>query len=297
MSPLAVIGSNSMVGSRLCEMAEGEFELIKTDLNGPISLDITDKKNINQFFQSQNFEYVILFSAFTDVDAAEQQRGDKNGPCWRINVDGTENVAEAAAKFRKKLTILSTDFVFDGTAGPYTEEEPTGPDQNKVSWYGLTKIESEKKVKDVSDSIIIRISYPYRANFLPKEDFARSILRKSKEGKLHPMFTDQKFTPTFTDDIYPAIKLLIEKKQYGIFHVASPIITTPFEFAKEVIITSGNNPKNLEEGSLNFFLKKENSTPRPLNGGMKVEKIKKLGFRPTDFKTGIKELFNQMESH
>lgn len=297
MSPLAIIGSNSMVGSRFCEMAEEELELIKTDLNGSIPLDITDKKNVDDFFQTQNFEYAILFSAFTDVDAAEVQRDDKNGSCWHINVDGAENVAEAASKSRKKLITISTDFVFDGTAGPYSEEKPTGQERNKVSWYGLTKIESEKKVKNVQGSIIIRISYPYRANFSLKEDFARGILRKSEAGELHPMFNDQKITPTFTDDIFPAIKLLIEKKQSGIFHVASPQITTPYEFAIEVIKASGKDTQNIKEGSLEEFLKRENSTPRPLNGGMIVEKITKLGFCPTNYKTGIRELFNQMESH
>lgn len=288
---IAIIGASSMVGSRFCEMAEGKFKLIKTDLNGSIPLDITDKKNVDDFFQTKNFNYAVLFSAFTDVDAAEVQRGDKGGSCWRINVDGTGNIAEAAVKFKKKLIILSTDFVFDGTAGPYSEEDPIGPNLNKVSWYGLTKIESEKKVKSIKDGIILRISYPYRADFQQKEDFARAILRKSKEGSLHPMFNDQVFTPTFTDDIFPSIKLVIEKKQSGIFHVASPIITTPFEFARELIKTSGLNPQMVIEGNLVEFMKKENSAPKPLKGGLRVEKITNLGFKPTDFKTGIKKLF------
>lgn len=286
-----------MIGSRFCETAEKELELIKTDLNGPISLDITDKKNVEDFFQSQLFEYAILFSAFTDVDAAEKQRNNKNGSCWRINVDGTENVTEAALKHKKKLIILSTDFVFDGTAGPYTEDDKTGPDVNKLSWYGQSKIESENKVSVLTDSIILRISYPYRANFPLKEDFARAILRKSKNGALYPMFTDQKFTPTFADDIYPAIKNLINTKQNGIFNLASPIVTSPYEFAKELLVQSNGDILSLKEGNLEEYLKIENSTPRPINGGLKVDKISNLGFIPTDFKSGIVQMLNQMKSH
>lgn len=286
-----------MVGSRFCEMAEGKFELIKADLNGSISLDITDKKKVDDFFQTQNFEHVILFSAFTDVDAAEEQRGDKSGSCWHINVNGSGNVAEAAEKFRKKLIILSTDFVFDGSLGPYSEEDPTGPDLNKVSWYGLTKIESEKQVSTKIDNIILRISYPYRANFQPKEDFARTILRKYKEDNLYPMFSDQTISPTYIDDVFPAIHLLVSEKHKGIFHLGSPLLTTPLEFAKELIRTFGESPDIIKEGSLASLLETEGNTPRPLKGGMKVKKITELGFRPTDFKTGIKELFNNIENH
>lgn len=286
-----------MVGSRFCEMAEGKLNLIKTDLYGSIPLDITDKQKIDDFFRTQDFEHAILFAAFTDVDAAERQRGDKNGSCWRINVEGTGNITEAAVKFNKKLIILSTDFVFDGTGGPYREEDQTGPDLNKVSWYGLTKIESEKKVKLTNDGTILRISYPYRAVFQQKEDFARLILRKYKEGNLHPMFSDQTISPTFVDDVFEAINLLISKKHKGIFHLGSPALTTPFEFAKELVSTFKEDPHKIKKGSLASFSKTTGSTPRPLKGGMIVEKITKLGFRPTDYKTGIKKLFNQMENH
>lgn len=286
-----------MVGSRFCEMAEGKLNLIKTDLNGSLPLDITDKKKVDNFFQAQNFEHVILFSAFTDVDEAEIQRGDKNGSCWRINVEGAGNIAEAAAKFNKKLIILSTDFVFDGTAGPYTEENKTGPDLNKVSWYGLTKIESEKKVILTKGGIILRISYPYRAYFPHKEDFARLVLRKYKEGNLYPMFSDQTISPTFIDDIFWAIELLISKRHKGIFHLGSPAITSPFEFARELASTFKEDPHKIKEGSLAAFLDVVGNTPRPLKGGMIVEKLTKLGFGPTDYKTGIKKLFNQIENH
>ncbi len=297
MSPIAIIGASSMVGSRFCELADKSFELIKTDLNGQISVDITDKKNVENFFAEQNFEYVILFSAFTDVDAAEIQRNDKNESCWRINVIGSENIVNVASKHKKKLIILSTDFVFDGSSGPYDEDDLYGPDLEKVSWYGQTKIESEKKVKTLTDSIILRISYPYRAKFPLKEDFARSILRKYEEKNLYPMFSDQTITPTFADDVFSAIEILISKRQKGIFHLGSPINTTPFDFARELINTSKGNPDKIEEGSLAELLKKPGSIPRPLKGGMKVEKMTNLGFKPTDYKLGIKELFAQMQDH
>lgn len=295
MFPIAVIGANSMTGSRFCDMAQSKYQLIKTEISGSIPLDITNKKDVDIFFETQNFEYAIVFSAFTDVDAAELQRNNKEGSCWQINVNGIENITNAAEKNKKRLIVFSTDFVFDGSCGPYSEVDPIGPNLEKVSWYGITKIKSEKIVLSANNkNIILRISYPYRADYQPKEDFARGILRKFREKKLHKMFSDQTISPTFIDDIYPAIHLIISKNLKGIFHIASPEITTPFDFAKQLIDYSGGNTNEIQKGSLAEFLKQPKSTPRPVLGGMKVDKIISLGFTPTSYKVGLKTFIKQI---
>jgi len=288
---IGVIGARSMVASRFCEQSKSR--LAKADLNGEISIDITDPKSVTKFFEGYQFESVILFSAFTDVDGAEKQRDDRNSLCWQINVIGVRNIIEACRKFKRKLVFISTDFVFDGTFGPYDERDSVGPSLNKVSWYGITKIEAEKIVQELDNSIIIRISYPYRGIFHKKDDIAKRILRLYRKGKLYPMFDDQYITPTFIDDLAPAVEMLVNKNQSGIFHIASPIITTQYDFARKLLETFGQDSEKLERKSVIKFLKENNHTPRPIRGGLKVEKIKKLGFTPTDWQTGLKIIFNQ----
>ncbi|MDO8261249.1 MAG: sugar nucleotide-binding protein, partial [Candidatus Magasanikbacteria bacterium] len=114
---------------------------------------------------------------------------------------------------------------------------------------------------------------------------------------LYPMFSDQTISPTFIDDIFWAIELLITKKHKGIFHLGSSALTTPFEFAKELVRTFEEDADKIKKGSLAAFLDIVGNAPRPLKGGMIVEKITKLGFEPTDYKTGIKNLFSQVRSH
>lgn len=292
--PLAVIGSSSMVGSRFCELSAGYFRLIKADLHGEISVDITDTKSIHHFFLQNNFRYIILFSAYTDVDGAEKQRGDKKGHCWKINVEGVENVVSVCKQIAKKLIFISTDFVFDGKNGPYDEDDSTGGDFNKISWYGITKIEGEKIIKKIlSDFVIIRITYPYRGRFPQKDDFAKIILRRYKDNNLFPMFSDQILTPTFIDDLSVAVKLIVNKNQRGIFHIASPKVTTPYVFAKNLIATFGGDSSKVEKGSI---LKTRLVAQRPAKGGLKVERIKNLGFRPTDWERGIKIIYSQSKS-
>jgi len=291
---MAVVGSLSMVGSRFCELSSRSFSLIKTDLKGDISIDITQRDSVDIFFKNHDFEWLILFSAFTDVDAAEKQRGDKNGLCYLINVKGTASVVDACKNSNRKLIFISTDFVFDGQNGPYSEESQPGGNPPKVSWYGLTKIEAENYVREnLANFLILRIAYPYRGRFAAKDDIAKRILRLYLKNQLYPMFSDQVITPTFIDDLFPAVKLLISSGQEGIFHLVSPRETTQFEFAKEVIKVFRGDLNKLKSGSIIEFLKDPSNTPRPQNGGLKVDRIKALGFKPTDWQEGIKIIHEQ----
>lgn len=289
-SKIAVVGASSMVGSRFCELVNKDLLLIEADLKGENPIDITDEKSVNDFYQSHQFETLILFSAYTDVDGAEEQRGQKEGACWKINVQGVENIVEAAKKFRKKIIFISTDFVFDGTSGPYSEDDPAGPNLDKMTWYGITKLEGEKIVNFLSKKIILRISFPYRAEFKPKQDFARKLLSSYEQGI--SLYANQQLTPTFIDDVAPAIELLISKHADGIYHLASPKTTTPYDFARYLIETFAGDTSKIKKGALS----EDNEGKRPLKAGMKTEKIEKLGFRPTNWKEGIKKMAAQLSN-
>jgi len=288
---IAVIGSSSMVGSRFCELQK-DFELIKADLHGDAKVDITSKSSVKDFFSKNHFEYAILFSAYTDVDGAQKDKGNKDGPAWKINVDGVKNVAEFCKKNKIKLIFISTDFVFDGKNGPYSEESGRAKNIENISWYGVTKIKGEEIVeRQSSANLIVRISYPYRSKFDTKIDFARSILKKYDEGTLYSMFNDQYITPTYIDDIAPTIELLISKGSTGIYHVASPESVTPHEFT-EFLLTKFNKKKvKVETASIMDFLNKEGATPRPINAGLKTDKITSLGFIPTGWRQGIEKIY------
>lgn len=290
---VAVIGSNSMVGSRFCELQKS-FELINADLHGNIKIDITDKSSVAYFFESNKFKTAVLFSAYTDVDSAENQRNDKIGLAWKLNVDGVQNVAEICKQNNVKLVLISTEFVFSGESGPYDEESTRESDESKISWYGVTKIKSEEIIEqNLQDYIILRITYPYRSKFNEKLDFARSILKNFDDGNLHPMFNDQQITPTFIDDVSQALELLINGNNNGIYHVASPTLTTPFKFAKLLLDTFKKDGSKILTSSIKDYLKNKDKAPRPIKGGLAVKKITKLGFYPKTWDDGINQIYKQ----
>lgn len=292
--PIAVIGANSMVGSRFCDLAKNKLTLIESDVSGQNQVDITAEKSVEDFFIGNDFSSTVLFSAYTDVEGAEAQRNNKNGICWKINVDGVKNIVKACKKYNRKLVFISTDFVFDGKNGPYNEDDPTGKNFQDISWYGITKIEGEKYIqKNLNDAIILRISYPYRGRFKSKDDVLKRILKLAIKNKLYPMFADQKITPTFIDDLPEAFKTIIRNELNGTFHVTSPKITTQYELTEKILSVFGIKNVKIEKGSLVDFLKLGGKTPRPINGGLKNSKIISLGFTPTAWDEGIRKVYKQ----
>lgn len=295
---LGIIGSSSMIATQAAEQLERMpgVSLLTADLKGDISIDVTDQESVENFFaeHNQELEWILLFAAYTDVNGAEAQRNDKEGLCWKINVDGTKNVVAACKKYGKKLVFFSTDFVFDGSSGPYSEEDPTGPEIDKVSWYGITKTEAEKAITESLDEaqyLILRIAYPYSGVDTGKEDLAlRTIHYFEKEGKMYPMYDDQIITPTYIPDIAPAIMTLIKTGNCGIYNLVSPKLTTQYEFAKKLLEHYTGVPVKLERGKLEKALEVEGATPRPINGGLKTDKIISVGINPTSWDVGIEKV-------
>lgn len=289
---IAVVGAESLVGSRFCELAKNSFRLIKTEKD---NLNILNTQALSKFFANNQFDYLILFAAFTDVDAAEKERGQKEKLCWKLNVECALNIGKLSKKYARKLIFISTDFVFDGQAGPYSETDKTGGNLEKISWYGITKLEAEKGLSEILEDLIsIRISYPYRTNFPSKLDFARSILEKYRKGNLYPLYSDQKFTPTFVDDLYSAVESIIKSGKTEIFHVASPKVTTPYDFAKLLLEKFEGKSVEIKEGSIRENMQKTTFVPRPVFGGLASSRISSLGFTPTNWQEGIEKLVSQI---
>jgi dTDP-4-dehydrorhamnose reductase len=217
---------------------------------------------------------------------------------WKVNVEGTKNLALASKKVGTFMINISTDFIFPGnedSPGPYKEDAKLPKNDRGISWYGWTKLKAEEAIKKVMvESATVRISYPYRANYDGKVDFARSILNLFDEGKLYPMFADQKMTPTFIDDACKVIDTIIKKESKGVFHAVSADLTTPYLFASYLIEKAKGKSQVVKKGSMKEFFKSGDRTPRPRLGGLLVgETQKKLGISLTTWKEGIDKFLHQ----
>lgn len=286
MKKILVIGGTGMVASRFIDAAREFLNITSVDER---TINITDKNKVRHFFSDNNFDAVVNFAAFTDVDAAENQKNNKEGLVWKLNVLGTKFLAKECENKNIFLIHISTDFVFPGSKnnpGPYEEESIIPDSAEGMGWYGWTKNRAERLLfKSGGRIAIVRYAYPFRSDkFENKKDWARNLIKLYSEQKLYPLFSDQIQSILYIDDLVDPLLKIINKEITGIFHISSKDRTSPYEAGKYLLEKYSNKYVDIKEASLVEYLKHESKkAPRPIFGGLRVEKTEeKLG---TKFRT------------
>lgn len=273
---LLVFGGSGLVGSKFISLFQHKYEITSPEID---DLDILNKDQLLSFIKSQTAETVINYAAFTNVDKAEEERGDKNGLVYKLNALAVKDLCEICHETNKHLIHYSTDYVFDGTksAKPYIEEDKPNP----VNWYGETKYLGEKFILESGiRAAIIRISMPFSSKYDLKQDIVRFFLSELMLGKEIIAIDDQTVTPVLVDEAANALEKIIESQVTGIFHTVSSSSTTPFNLAK-VIADKFGFDKNLITPIKFKDYNQTRLAKRLQYGWLSVEKFEK------EFGTGI----------
>ncbi len=287
--PILGTGLSGLVGSRVVELLSDSFEF--TDLSMKTGVDITNEEQVLASFQNSPASIVLHMAAKTDVDSCEDDKiYGEEGAAWIVNVIGTQNIVDAAKKYKKRLIYISTDFVFDGTKDFYREDMEVNP----LNWYGITKAEGERLVKEANISYsIIRLSYPYRSYFDQKLDFVRRIIDRAKTKQKLLALTDHIFTPTFIDDIALALQILFERERVETFHVVGSESLTPLEAIKRITAKFDLKTDIVPITRGEFF---KDRAFRPFKLALKNDKISGLGIKMKRFDEGLNELAKQLDT-
>lgn len=305
MTKIFGIGATGLIGSKVSKLLKDNFEI--DNLSTETGFDIRDPKVVEKIIGNDKYHSIVIqFAAKTDVDGCELDKeideetllkGEKeqenffqnNATAWAINVYGTKNVIEACKKGNKKLIYISTDFVFDGKNSPeggYTEKDETSPE----GWYGKTKLEGEKFVKESGlNYLILRTSFPFRLDEFPgKKDFYHVFLSLLEKKEPFKVVSDALITPTFVDDFSYALKTLIEKEATGIFHIVGSQSLTAYEAVLLMADKLGFNKDIIGKDSLEDFYK--GRAPRPKFSVLNNDKISGLGVKMKRFDEIISSL-------
>ena len=294
MKKLLVTGGTGMVASKFLELYGSEFEVESPTIE---KLDITSRPQVKKYLHNNEFDAVVNFAAYTDVGNAENERGNKNGLCWKINVEGTKNLLDFSKLHNLHFVQISTDMVFPGTAnhpGPYSEDSEVETESENVTWYGWTKSRAEDIVKRYDNSSIIRIMYAVSAKYDVKEDYLRFPLRLYREGKLYPLFTDQVVSVSLVDEVSKAVRKVVTSEQKGIYHATSSNTGSPYEIISYLVEKVEGNAV-IEKSSIDDFLKKADNPVRyPKHSGLSVKYTeKKLGLDFLTWEKVVDELVSQ----
>ena len=228
-----ITGANGQLGRSIKKHAPAfpTLEFVFTDVG---DLDITNMTELEKYFASGNFDYVINCAGYTAVDKAEQDKEK----AFLINTKAVEYLADISAKHNAGLIHISTDFVFDGKKSrPYTEADETGP----LSVYSTTKAEAEKMLdRKPGRTMIVRTSWLY-SEF--GHNFVKTILKHAREKDELRVVFDQTGTPTYGGDLAEVLLLLISKDLIPdnkcIYHYSNQGIASWYDFAKAIIDIAG----------------------------------------------------------
>lgn len=190
---------------------------------------------------------------------------------------------------------ISTDMVFPGSTddpGPYEEDHKLGDFKN-LTWYGASKAQGEKMfLEKNSKNAVVRIIYPVRNDYPQKLDYARKILNLYDEDKLYPMFDDQNMSITYVDELAQALKVILDNKYNGVFHVSSSDTATPYKFADYLLEKARNTNGIVKKSSFDEFVIDKDKRRYPKFGGLKTDKTQgKLSIKFSTWKEIIDKLY------
>jgi dTDP-4-dehydrorhamnose reductase len=296
MSKVFITGANGLLGQQLVEVFSQKHQILASDLQSdPFfthpdvkyeSLDILEKEKLKTLISSFKPELIVNAAAYTDVDGCETNTEKAR----EVNVQGVENLIEVCKKEKMKLIHISTDYVFNGKSGPYSEDDPPNP----ISYYGKSKLEGELKIKESGiDSIIVRTNVLYGLGEKINPNFFTWVLNKLKKEEKIKIVTDQLNNPTLADDLASAILELWEKKFTGLINISGSEYLSRYDFARK-IAEEFDLKKDLIYPIKTQDLKQK--APRPYKGGLKIELANRiLDTRLSDISQGLEHLKKKMK--
>ncbi len=268
-----VTGARGMLGTDLCAvLKDAGHEVIPADIQ---EFDITDGPSTLTFAREHRPTVIINCAAYTAVDQAEAEREQ----AFRVNRDGTRNIAEAAADIGAPLLHISTDYVFDGAKpGPYVEDDPPNP----ASVYGASKLAGEEAVQEtLAQHYIVRTAWLYGIH---GKSFPRTMLNLRLKSKPLRVVDDQFGCPTYTRHLSSILAKIIERPAYGVYHAVNSGSCSWHELAAAVLRAAGLSP-DIEPVPTSEFPR---PAPRPANSIFDTTKLQQtFGLEPPPWQQGV----------
>ncbi len=263
-----IVGASGFIGNMIFRALSQERETYgsynTTPIKGLIHLNMTNSNAVENLLTLIKPEVIIHPAANPNVEYCEEHPEET----WQVNVGGSKNLIKTARDIDAKFVFFSSDYVFDGINGPYSEDDIPNP----INEYGLQKLAVENMIRNtLCNYLIIRITVVYGWDQYSK-NFVMGLIKNLKNNIPMKVPNDQVGSPTYVDNMVQVVKELIEKDKKGIYHVAGTDLMDRYKFAKNVAEIFELDDHLLLPVTTNYLGQK---AKRPLNAGMKVNKVLK----------------------
>ena len=292
---ILLTGANGFLGYYLSELLTNAGLNLLATSRGPCrlpfttksgfaytSLDFTDRQHTHQVVTNFAPDWIIHAGAIGKPDDCARQPAMAS----RINVDGTDHLLAAARSVQAKFCYISTDFVFDGVAGNYTEED----ERHAVNHYGQTKVEAEQLVERSGlHWSIVRTVLVYGRPMTGRSNLLSIVQEKLSQGQTYQVVDDQIRTPTYVGDLAQGIFKMIARSAQGIYHLSGLEVLTPYAMAIRAAAHLGLDSSLVIRTDTSSF---QQPAERPLKTGLCIHKAQReLDFAPVSFEEGLRLTF------
>jgi dTDP-4-dehydrorhamnose reductase len=276
-----ITGANGLLGRVLSSiLSDCGFSVISTGKGADVlkgqrgcvyeQMDVTVQQNVEYVLSKYNPDCIINAAALTDVDACEKN----HDLCLSVNTHSISYFIPFLKQNDVHLIHVSSDFIFDGSCGPYKEDDPCDP----INYYGVSKLEAEKLI--INNNLkytILRTSLLF-GKIDDKFNFVTWVKSNLENGSKLNIVDDQYRTATFVYDLADVILKVIQKEKYGVYHVSSGEVLSIYQIVCNIAKCYG-----LDASMINRIKSKELNqfARRPLNSGLLIKKaIKDFNFKP-----------------
>ena len=286
---LLVLGGSGLIGNALLKNSKNEFDILTTFYKNHISIKNVrsfqysfpnDLNNLRELLEKEKPDVLVNTMGYSNIDFCELNKSDTE----MLHVEVTEKICKLCENIGTKQIFLSSDYVFDGEKGNYSEDDVPNP----VNYYGLSKLKAEQLILKNPINTVIRTSVIYDWDYRAR--FFNSVIKNLQNNQEVNATTDVYNSVTFLDNLVESIFKVITLNQNGIFHVVDSACVNRFEFA-EMIAKIFRLDKNLIK-TVSVQDEPKNIAKRPKNACLNNSKAKKeLGLNFNTIEEGVSRVF------
>jgi len=277
-----LIGAGGLVGSHLRRTFSGSSVTAAYHGTAPedgVPLDIADHDAVRRTIRETKPDVILLAAADAYVERCEREPAATR----LVNVDAPRVIAGESKAVGTLLVVFSSEYVFDGRAGAYGEDDERRP----INEYGRQKVQLEDLALATGRGLVCRTSGVFGMD-PRRKNFVCQLVDRLRRDEMFDVPSDQLITPTYVPALAKAVLKLVRLRHDGIVHVAGPGIMGRFEFAKVAARSFGLRPELLQPrptAELGLV------APRPMRCGLKVDRRRQLvGADLTSVEVGLREM-------
>jgi dTDP-4-dehydrorhamnose reductase len=291
MIKVLITGSGGMLGKDIFYLFSedknfivyGLDKLPLEKLDNQIAIDLLDENSLRKTLEKIKPDIIIHCAAMVNVDECEKNKKS----AFDLNVRTTDFLSQYQP-LNTKFVYISTDSVFDGQTGNYSEESSPNP----LNYYAITKLEGEKCVQKNNRQAIILRTNIYGFHHRKGNSLVEWAIENFRNNQSVNGFTDVIFNPVYTKQLARIIKLCLEKNFTGILNVASDSVLSKYDFLIKLADAFGYSSELVKKTSVDLF---NFTASRPKNTCLNVQKLKKIFGLSISFDAGMEELKNDYQ--